>query len=145
MGVLFGVLTVSAVASSTETVVRSTYNPSWSRVLVGPTRHSLYVFCSPHRHGRSWTCSGRHAHGWPPVIAHGRVVAARGSGIHARELGSVKLKSGQRQVTYFGNALYYYRGDHKPGQINGQAKHEGAGVWSLISPVDGKPARSSTY
>jgi predicted lipoprotein with Yx(FWY)xxD motif len=124
-----------------DTVIRITYNSGYGRIVLSPDSHSVYMFCTPSTH----KCPGRSAHAWPPLIAHGRVVAAPHSKINASKLGTVKLRGGQRQVTYWGHRLYLYRGDHKAGQINGEGIYQHHGQWWLISARGGVIALSTTY
>jgi predicted lipoprotein with Yx(FWY)xxD motif len=120
---------VTAALASATTTIRSVSNPTLGRILEGPSRYTLYVFCR----GATERCAGHSSPGWPPLIAGGRPVAARGSRIKATRLGTRKLRSGKRQVTYYGQPLYLYKGDHKAGQANGENKTLASGSWFVIS------------
>jgi predicted lipoprotein with Yx(FWY)xxD motif len=117
-----------AVASSTTTI-RSANNPTLGRILDGPARFTLYVFCP----GTSTRCSGHTSSTWPPEIASGRVVAASGSKINSKKLSTRKLANGKHQVTYYGQPLYLFKGDKNPGQTNGENKYQANGAWFVIS------------
>lgn len=118
----------AAIASSTTTI-RSTNNKTLGRILEGPARYTLYVFCG----GTSTRCAGAKSSQWPPEIAHGRVVAAKGSGINQRKLSTRKLPNGKHQVTYYGQPLYLYKGDKKPGQTHGEGQQTSTGAWFAIN------------
>jgi predicted lipoprotein with Yx(FWY)xxD motif len=78
---------------------------------------------------------------WPAFRTTGKPLA--GKGINASLLGTTKGAGGVQQVTYNHHPLYYYKGliagtgDHKPGDIKGQASY---GVWYVLSPK-GRPIR----
>ena len=70
------------------------------------------------------------------------------SRISARNLGTVKLTGGQRQVTYYGRPLYYYRGDHRPGNVDIHGErfsHRDHGQWSILAAGSGRIALPSSY
>lgn len=148
LGSVAAVLALAAAASATAsghraprrtatTVVRSRVNErAQARIVVNSGGYTLYAW------GRG-TASYGSAHddpNFPPLIARGRVVAARGSKINGHKLRTVKLSGGQRQVTYYGERLYLYKGDLKPGQSNGEAKQSGTGAWLVVQASDGRPA-----
>jgi predicted lipoprotein with Yx(FWY)xxD motif len=127
--------------ATTKTVIRSTYNSAYGQIVLSPHRHSVYIFCITASH----KCPGHHARGWSPLIARGLVVAAPHSKINSSELGTVRLESGRRQVTYYGHRLYLYRGDHKAGQIKGEGIYQEHGQWWLIWARGGAIANPTTY
>jgi predicted lipoprotein with Yx(FWY)xxD motif len=51
---------------------------------------------------------------------------------------------GERVVTYYGDPLYRFRGDRKPGQTRGEGKADGNGGWYLISKI-GQPVSPGGY
>ena len=69
---------------------------------------------------------------WPALRA--RVTA--GAGVKASLLG--RTKDG-KQATYAGHPLYYYVGDKKPGDLNGQGIFS---IWYVVSPP-GKAVKKS--
>lgn len=132
-------------------VIGSVWNRGYGFVLVGPNRHALYTFfVNKAAHFRAHPYRG-----FLPLIAHGRLVAgptspAPGSGlkgprVRARKLGTVRLKNGQRQATYFGHPLYVYRGDHRSAKtaIHGESKDQDQ--WKLIDPQSGHPTIEAAY
>jgi predicted lipoprotein with Yx(FWY)xxD motif len=112
-------LCVGVAAAAATTTIRTTSNGRFGeRILDGPSGFTLYVFCP----GTSLVCTGHSSSVYRALIAHGSVVAARGSKLNARKLRTRKLSNGQRQVTYYGQPLYLYKGDRKPGQVNGESR-----------------------
>lgn len=114
------------------TVLRSRLNHHLGmRIVVNSSGHTLYFWSdSPRGYG-----SAQDNKSFPPLIAHGRVVAAQGSKINGHKLGTRKLSNGQRQVTYFGGPLYLYTGDHKPGQIDGERHRQDNGSWDAVLTI----------
>lgn len=121
-----------------STVIKSRMNDSvQSRILVDSGGYTLYTWF----HGARSYGSAHNDPNFLPLIAHGRVVAARGSKIERRKLGTRKLPDGQPQVTYHdGEPLYLYNGDTKPGQANGERQESGNGTWMAIQATNGRYA-----
>jgi predicted lipoprotein with Yx(FWY)xxD motif len=124
------IVTAGAAFAATTTTIRTTANPNLGRILVGPARYTLYVWC---KGGSQTNCPGSSSSSWPALIAHGKVVAASGSQLTASKLSTRKLSNGQHQVTYYGHPLYLYKGDKKPGRANGEGKYGGSGAWFAIN------------
>jgi predicted lipoprotein with Yx(FWY)xxD motif len=101
------------------------------RILVDSKGITLYDF--PPDKGTTSVCYGACAALWPPLVAHGKPVA--GSGVKASLLGTTKRKDGKLQVTYNGHPLYYWVGDHKPGQTTGQGLNQFGGPWWVLTPA----------
>jgi len=76
----------------------------------------LYVYC---KNGTTPCKTPISSSKWPPMIAYHNPVA--GKGISQKHLGTTTI-NGQKVVTYFGQPLYRYSGDKKPGQARGEAK-----------------------
>jgi predicted lipoprotein with Yx(FWY)xxD motif len=113
-------------AVSTITAGHSTYGV----VLFDAHGKVLYAFTRDPR-GQS-TCSGACAAAWPPYVVDGAPRA--GAGTRRALLGTTRRPDGRRQLTYAGRPLYYYVGDHKPGQILCQDVVEFGGRWLVIRP-----------
>lgn len=141
VAVIAATLAVSASASAaTNTVIRSANDPSYGRILKAPNGFTIYVFCA----GTQTHCTGRRSRAWLPLIATSRIAAARHSQIRARKLGTRKLRNGKRQVTYYGQPLYLYKGDHKRQQASGEDTQQGNGAWFVISTT-GRPVPPPSY
>jgi len=94
------------------------------------------VYYWEHDTGTSSTCYGACAGVWPPVLTTGAPVA--GSGIQASLLGTTTRTDGKVQVTYNGHPLYYFAGDSKPGDINGEESNNFGAKWYILSPAGKK-------
>ena len=95
---------------------------------------TLYVFMNDPRN--TSTCEAECAQRWPPFLTAGKPLA--GPGVNAALLGTIRRKDGTTQVTYNGHPLYYFSGDAKPGDTNGQGFNN---LWYVIGP-DGMRSRS---
>jgi predicted lipoprotein with Yx(FWY)xxD motif len=78
------------------------------------------------------TCTGACASVWPPVPATGGTTAAGGA--ENASLGSAPRPDGGAQLTYHGHPLYYYVGDHDPGDSRGQGLNQFGVHWYLVQP-----------
>ena len=125
-----GLLAMATALAATTTTVRSTNSPRYGRILENGVRHTLYVWC----YGTSSACNRTHtASSWPPFLLNGKLVVAGGSGVNRSKLSTRKLASGKRQVTYYGQPLFQYKGDRKPCQVNGEGRVSGNGSFFVIT------------
>jgi len=93
-------------------------------ILVDGDGRTLYAFTKDQ--GDKSACSGQCADNWPAL----KGTATAGTGAQASLLSSAMQASGDAQVTYGGRPLYYFAGDAKPGDVNGQ----GVGnVWYAVT------------
>src|SRR5205823_122644 len=74
------------------------------KVIVNGSGRTLYLFEKDKR-GKS-ACSGACAMYWPPLITHGKPMAAGGA--KQALLGTIKRSNGSRQVSYAGHPVYTY-------------------------------------
>jgi predicted lipoprotein with Yx(FWY)xxD motif len=89
---------------------------------------TLYVFTKDK--GDQSACSGECATNWPALTGP----ATAGTGAQAALLSAATQADGSSQVTYSGKPLYYFAGDAKAGDTNGQ----GVGsVWYAVA-ADGE-------
>jgi len=94
-------------------------------ILVDADGRTLYVFTKDK--GDQSACSGECAANWPALTG----TATAGTGAQAALLSTATQADGSSQVTYGGKPLYYFAGDAKPGDTNGQ----GVGsVWYAVTP-----------
>ena len=107
-------------------------------ILVDGDGRTLYAFTKDK--GDQSVCSGDCATSWPALTG----TASAGTGVQASLLSTSMQANGKSQVTYGGKPLYYFAGDAKPGDTNG----EGVGnVWFALT-ADGelvKEKMSSGY
>jgi predicted lipoprotein with Yx(FWY)xxD motif len=81
-------------------------------------------------------CTGACVSAWPAFTTSGAPQA--GAGVTAGLLGTTLRADHTTEVTYHGHPLYYYSGDQKPGDMNGQgSKAFGAG-WYVVAPSGSK-------
>jgi predicted lipoprotein with Yx(FWY)xxD motif len=93
-------------------------------ILVDGDGRTLYAFTKDQ--GDKSACSGQCADNWPALEG----TATAGTGVEASMLSSAMQAGGDTQVTYGGRPLYYFAGDAKPGDVNGQ----GVGnVWFVVT------------
>jgi predicted lipoprotein with Yx(FWY)xxD motif len=86
--------------------------------------------------GTKPSCYGACASAWPPVLTTS--ASSPGSGVRASLLGTTKRTNGTTQVTYAGHPLYYFSGDHKPGDVNGNGAQAFGAGWDLLRPSGAK-------
>jgi predicted lipoprotein with Yx(FWY)xxD motif len=93
-------------------------------ILVDGDGRTLYAFTKDK--GDQSVCSGGCATSWPALTG----TATAGTGVQASLLSTSMQANGKSQVTYGGKPLYYFAGDAKPGDTNG----EGVGnVWFALT------------
>jgi predicted lipoprotein with Yx(FWY)xxD motif len=101
----------------------------YGKVLVDRTGRALYLFTRDRT--PSSRCYGACAGAWPPFLTAAKPAA--GPGAHASLLGTTRRSGGLAQVTYAGHPLYYYVGDHHPGEVLCQAVEEFGGTWYVVT------------
>ena len=74
------------------------------------------------------TCSGACLEKWP--IYYRETVAAP-KDIKATDFGTITREDGKKQTTFRGYPIYYWAGDKKAGETNGQGINN---VWNVINP-----------
>ncbi len=145
LGVVSCVVALSATTAALAAgsmVMRSSYNRSLGvTILDGPAKYTLYVFCVGTEQTR---CTGGSSSSFSPLVARGRPVPASRSGIKAGKLSTRKLSGSRRQVTYYGQPVYLFKGDHKPGQTRGEERKNSNGVWLVVS-TSGRPTPKPGY
>jgi predicted lipoprotein with Yx(FWY)xxD motif len=92
-------------------------------ILVDGQGRTLYAFTKDK--GDQSVCSGKCAQNWPALTG----TATAGTGVQAGLLSTAKQANGSTQVTYGGMPLYYFAGDAKPGDVNGQGVGK---VWFVV-------------
>ena len=95
-------------------------------LVAGSNGMTVYTFSSDTANSGKSACSGGCATTWPAVTATGTPTAGDGA---KGTLGTIKRDDGSTQVTYNGLPLYFFSGDHAPGDTNGS--YPG---WNLVKP-----------
>jgi predicted lipoprotein with Yx(FWY)xxD motif len=101
----------------------------YGSVLVDAHGRAVYLFTRDRT--PSSRCYGACAGKWPPFLTSGRAVA--GIGAKGTLLGTSRRSDGTTQVTYAGHPLYYYVGDHRPGEVLCQGVEEFGGTWYVVT------------
>ena len=104
------------------------------QIVVDGHGRSLYLFEKDSK-GHS-ACSGVCVAYWPPLLTSGKTIALKGA--RASLLGSVHRADGSRQVTYAGHPLYFFSGDARRGQTNGQGLTDFGAGWYVVTPAGKK-------
>jgi predicted lipoprotein with Yx(FWY)xxD motif len=84
------------------------------------------------------TCTGSCATTWPPLTVSAGGSAQAGAGVTGT-FATLTRADGSTQVTHNGMPLYYFKGDSKAGDTNGQGT---GGVWFVATPAGGGPPAS---
>lgn len=113
-------------------------NPDLGQILVDAKGRTLYLF-EKDESDESY-CNGSCASSWPPYTTNGEPQA--GSGADASKLDTLTRDDGSTQVIYAGHPLYYYSGDKKPGDTNGNELDQFGAEWYALHP-DGSNAEGS--
>jgi predicted lipoprotein with Yx(FWY)xxD motif len=116
--------------SASRAAMVSTAKTNLGKIIVNGSGHTLYLFEKDKR-GKS-ACSGACAAYWPPLLTHGKPIAA-GAAKQAL-LGTIKRSNGSRQVTYAGHPVYTYLLDTKRGQTKGEGSMLFGAGWDAVSP-----------
>jgi predicted lipoprotein with Yx(FWY)xxD motif len=87
---------------------------------------TLYIF-KKDTPGKS-ACAGECVAKWPLYF---REKVAAPAGTKAEDFGTITREDGKKQTTYKGLPLYYFAGDAKPGDTNGQGVKD---VWLVAAP-----------
>ena len=123
---LLAVMGVGAAMAATTTMhashatVKVAKNAKYGMVLVASNGKTLYRF-TPDRKGVN-KCSSNAAcnKAWPRLLVAATARPTAGAGASASLLGKIKQPKGLWQATYAGYPLYFYAGDRKGGDANGQ-------------------------
>jgi predicted lipoprotein with Yx(FWY)xxD motif len=118
-------------AGNTTPVVLKAGTSPWGAILTDQAGRTLYGF-TPDRNGTSTCADSNCVASWPPLTSRSAVTA--GSGVSASLLGSTARTEGTTQATFGQWPLYYYAGDAKPGDTDGQGVD---GKWFVVG-LDGK-------
>lgn len=104
-------------------------------VLFDGRNRALYLFTRDPRN--KTRCYGACAAAWPPFYAKGRPRAGRG--VDRSLLGTIERRDGRRQVTYKGQALYFYVDDPR-GQVLCNDVFEFGGTWYAVDAKGNPPS-----
>ena len=117
-----------AVAAASSISVKQT---SLGKTVVDANGRVLYLFEADERDRSTLSSAGQAI--WPLFTAATRPAA--GVGVNASEITLIKSAGARSQVAYNGHPLYYYVGDQRPGQANGQGLKQFGALWYVLSPA----------
>ncbi|HEY7003908.1 MAG TPA: hypothetical protein VH281_06475 [Gaiellaceae bacterium] len=127
-----------APAATASAVTLKAASSPLGTILVDQDGKTLYLFEADSMNKSN--CTGGCVTLWPPVTAKGKVAA--GSGVTASLIGTTMRSDGSSQVTYAGHPLYWFSGDAKTGDTNGQGLTDFGGAWYVVSPAGKAVAHS---
>ena len=113
-------MAASAALHSSAPAVKAVSSAKFGKVLVGTNGKTLYRYTVDSKGMNRCTSDPACGKYWPPLLVKSTAKPTAGTGVNASMLGTIKAKSGMRQVTYAGFPLYYFSGDAKAGQTSGE-------------------------
>jgi predicted lipoprotein with Yx(FWY)xxD motif len=116
-----------AVASTSAISVRQT---SLGKIIVDANGRTLYLFAGDKRNLSTLSAAGQAV--WP--LYSSTATPASSGGAVASRIATTTGTGGMSQITYNGHPLYYYVGDHKPGDTNGQGLNQFGARWYVLGP-----------
>jgi predicted lipoprotein with Yx(FWY)xxD motif len=113
-------MAASASTQSSGGTVNAVQNAKFGMVLVAANGKTLYRYTPDSKGVNRCSSNATCKKFWPALLVKPGVKPTVGTGATASLLGTIKAAGGMRQVTYGGWPLYYFAGDKKAGQVNGQ-------------------------
>jgi predicted lipoprotein with Yx(FWY)xxD motif len=107
----------------------SVKHTSLGNTLVDANGRTLYLFQADRPNVSTLSRAGFAV--WPAFTPAGKPLA--NGGVSAAHIGTIAGPKGTRLVTYYGHPLYYYVGDKKSGETNGQGLNEFGARWYVLS------------
>ncbi len=118
--------------TSNATVASATVSGHGAVLVGGSNGMTLYQFALDTANSGQTACTGGCFTTWPPLTVAAGVTPTAASGLTG-QWGTITRQDGHGiQVTYNGKPLYFYSGDTKPGDANGNYPH-----WSSVSAASG--------
>jgi predicted lipoprotein with Yx(FWY)xxD motif len=113
---------LAATASHTSSgTVSTAKSAKFGTILVAKNGRTLYRYTLDKKGVNKCTGNPGCKPYWPQLLVKAGVKPTVGGAASAGLVGTIKAKTGWRQVTYAGYPLYMYVGDSKAGQVKGQA------------------------
>jgi len=140
-------MAASAALHSSAPAVKAVSSAKFGKMLVGANGKTLYRYTVDSKGVNRCTSDPACGKYWPPLLVKSTAKPTAGTGVNASLLGTIKAKSGMRQVTYAGFPLYFFSGDAKAGQMSGEGfqsqwyvvNTKGALVKHAVSSGSGSP------
>lgn len=127
VGLMVALLLVGSIAQAMHHEVNVTEKAGVGKYLTDAEGKSLYIFTKDSV-GKS-ACNDDCITRWPVYFRD--KVAAAGAGLKDADFATIVRGDGQKQTTFRGYPLYYWMGDSKAGETNGQGINN---VWFVIDP-----------
>jgi len=125
-----------ALAGSSPTVSTSKNSRLHTSILVSAQGRTLYAL-SPETTHHLLCTSHSCLSAWPPFTASSHAKLTEAGGAHGT-LGLLHRSGGLTQVTLNGQPLYYFAGDSKRGEANGEGLASFGGTWHAVL-ASGRP------
>jgi|GEM_PF-1428321 len=110
---------------STNAKIMITNNTKYGLILTDGGGNTLYFFTKDTLNS---SCNGQCAVIWPVFYADTITI---GAGLADSDFTTITRSDGSHQTAYKGWPLYYYSGDSKPGDVNGEGI---GGIWFVAKP-----------
>lgn len=115
-----GAAMAATAAHSANGTVKTAMRSPYGTILVSASGRTLYRYTKDSKHVNRCSSVAVCNKYWPPLVVKASAKPTAGVGVKASLLGTIKAAHGMRQVTYAGWPLYFFAGDKRAGQINGQ-------------------------
>ena len=133
--------TPSAATGATQTgSVVNVGSSSFGPMIIDGQGRTLYLFEADTT--TKSTCSGQCAQNWPPFTTTGTPTAMGGA--MQSLIGTTIRSDGSTEVTYNGHPLYFFVGDSKPGDTNGEGLMAFGAGWDMLTPAGAKIEKSGS-
>jgi predicted lipoprotein with Yx(FWY)xxD motif len=119
---------VAPPAAGSATVVAKTIG-SQVILVAGSSGMTVYTFTSDVAGNGKSACNGGCLAKWPPLTVAAGAAPSAGDGVTGALATITRADDGTLQVTYNGLPLYFFAGDHAPGDTNGSYPN-----WNLVKP-----------
>ena len=116
--------TAAASTASSNGTVDVAKTSALGTVLVGSNGHTLYRYTVDGKNINRCSNVPACKTYWPALLVKAGTRPTVGTGASAKLVGTIDAGHGMRQVTYAGFPLYFFAGDKKAGQTNGQEFQE---------------------
>ncbi len=120
--------TPTQAATASVTVATATVSGHGTVLVGGSNSMTLYVFDQDTAGSNTSACTGGCISTWPPLTVPAGTTPTAASGLTGQLSTFARADGKGTQVTYNGHPLYFYSGDTKPGDGNGNYPH-----WSSVS------------
>jgi predicted lipoprotein with Yx(FWY)xxD motif len=123
-------LAATASVHSTKGTVNAVKSAKFGTILASASGRTLYRYTLDRKGVNKCSSDPQCKPYWPPLLVKAGVKPTVGGAAKAGLIGTMKAKTGWRQVTYAGYPLYTYVGDSKVGQTKGQGFEK---VWYVVN------------